>query len=919
MLLKRYLLLVLFGVLSCAGRLPGQSDAPVPRIHRFTAEDHGGGVQNWAVTQDAAGRIYVANPAGVLRYDGVKWLTLPLPGSPTVRAVLADGNRVYAGGYGEFGYFQLSDHGGAEWHSLAAQLSVADRNEEIWHIERLADGRVMFQSFGKFFMLEGETITKVSPPGVMMFARADGNELIVPVTGAGLYRWTAESGFRFLPGSEELGEREVVGMVKRPDGLLVATGDGIYVLRQDKLDSWSAELNELLGGSEINRLLQLRDGTLAIGTITSGVFFYQQTAGTFSQLNETTGLSNNTVLALSESQWGNVWLGLDRGLDMIDRSKLIRYHVGNDRPPGAVYAAIKHGGQAYVGTNQGLYRWDNARERYELVRGTSGQVWELRVLDGELLCGHNNGTYAVQGDVAKIVSDRSGGWASLPLPDQPRTLIQATYTGLQLLQKEDGVYVTHGIAGLDAPIRYLTRTGDREFLALHGSRGGYRVKLSDDYRSIVQLDTINAPGLIKASPADFGETLLVQTQDSLYEYADGVLRSITEFRGVPLQSGNQCLVGRDSSEWFLYAADRIGVYRGRDFVTNLPLRLRFPFPIIIPWADDDYLFLLDQGYARVSVQAERRPVANMLLNAETANQRGWQQLAAGSHSINQQSDQPIELSYGENDVRFSFALPVYDRPVSYRSRLVGYAGGQWSDWSPTGTRSFTSLPAGDYRFEVEANWFDAGNALHFSIAPPWYRSKLAYLLYGVLLVALLYLLYLLHLQRLRAQARRLEIVRQRELQQQRVLARNQELNANVRRKTEELANTTLTLAKKNEMLLVLKEEIERSRRTPEKRLDHRKMQHLIDRNLNNEEDWAIFESHFNEVHEAFLKRLRKTYPNLTTGDLRLSAYLRMGLSSKEIAPLLHISVRGVENKRYRLRKKLGLESGGDLNTYLLDF
>lgn len=180
-------------------------------------------------------------------------------------------------------------------------------------------------------------------------------------------------------------------------------------------------------------------------------------------------------------------------------------------------------------------------------------------------------------------------------------------------------------------------------------------------------------------------------------------------------------------------------------------------------------------------------------------------------------------------------------------------------------------------------------------------------------------MYRLHLQRLRNQARRLEVVRQRELQRERIVARNRELKADVNRKSKELANTTLTLAKKNEMLLALKEELAKGKRTPSGTIDHRKIDKLIDRNLNNKEDWSIFESHFNEVHEAFLKRLRRACPELTTGDLKLAAYLRMDLSSKEIAPLLHISLRGVENKRYRLRKKIGLEGGDDLNRYLLEF
>ncbi|MCE2771495.1 MAG: LuxR C-terminal-related transcriptional regulator, partial [Saprospiraceae bacterium] len=87
----------------------------------------------------------------------------------------------------------------------------------------------------------------------------------------------------------------------------------------------------------------------------------------------------------------------------------------------------------------------------------------------------------------------------------------------------------------------------------------------------------------------------------------------------------------------------------------------------------------------------------------------------------------------------------------------------------------------------------------------------------------------------------------------------------------------------------------------------------------NEKDWQIFESNFNEVHEIFFKKLKHQFPDLTPGDLKLAAYLKMNLSSKEIAPLLNISIRGVENKRYRLRKKMNLEEDDNLTNFMIDY
>ena len=98
----------------------------------------------------------------------------------------------------------------------------------------------------------------------------------------------------------------------------------------------------------------------------------------------------------------------------------------------------------------------------------------------------------------------------------------------------------------------------------------------------------------------------------------------------------------------------------------------------------------------------------------------------------------------------------------------------------------------------------------------------------------------------------------------------------------------------------------------------RKIQQLvrnIEMDMQLDEEWEQFELHFDQVHENFLKRLREKYPSLTPKDQKLCAYLRMNLSTKEIAPLMKISIRGVEISRYRLRKKLDL----DPDTNLIDF
>ena len=88
--------------------------------------------------------------------------------------------------------------------------------------------------------------------------------------------------------------------------------------------------------------------------------------------------------------------------------------------------------------------------------------------------------------------------------------------------------------------------------------------------------------------------------------------------------------------------------------------------------------------------------------------------------------------------------------------------------------------------------------------------------------------------------------------------------------------------------------------------------------MNNTNDWKMFEEAFNNADKDFLKKIKEKHKALTPNDLRLCAYLRLNLSSKEIAPLLNISARSVEVKRYRLRKKMNLPHESSLTNYILE-
>lgn len=150
--------------------------------------------------------------------------------------------------------------------------------------------------------------------------------------------------------------------------------------------------------------------------------------------------------------------------------------------------------------------------------------------------------------------------------------------------------------------------------------------------------------------------------------------------------------------------------------------------------------------------------------------------------------------------------------------------------------------------------------------------------------------------------------------------RNENLKSELTFKSQQLASSTMSIIKKNEFLIGLKKMIKHQKENLGSRYPDKYYQDLmskIDQNISGDDDWKVFDANFQQTHEAFIGEMKKTYPELTPNDLRLCAFLRINLTSKEIAPLLGISVRGVENHRYRLRKKLKLASDDNLTEYIL--
>ena len=144
--------------------------------------------------------------------------------------------------------------------------------------------------------------------------------------------------------------------------------------------------------------------------------------------------------------------------------------------------------------------------------------------------------------------------------------------------------------------------------------------------------------------------------------------------------------------------------------------------------------------------------------------------------------------------------------------------------------------------------------------------------------------------------------------------KNEQLEKDIKSKSKELAVSTMSIVKKNELLAEIKNKILEANKANE---NLNSIINIIDKSLRKNDDWKLFKESINNVDRNFLDRLNKLHPDLSPNEIKLCAYLRLNLSSKEIAPMFNISTKSVEIKRYRLRKKMNLLSDENLTHYIL--
>ncbi|MDX6189683.1 histidine kinase [Flavobacterium sp. Fl-318] len=894
-----------------------QAQELLPFVENYSKSDFQGDNQVWNVAQGKDNAMYFANNHYLLRYDGVMWEKYTLPNKTIIRSILIEDDKIYSGSYKEFGYWYRKD-GKMHYVSITKNLRLfAEKdNEEIWKIFRF-NGSLYFQSFNDVFIYNGKTIQKIKFSSLISYCFPVDKNLYVASVKDGIFKMNGKK-IANPKGWGILKNTVVHAIEKYKDETYIFTQKkGVFVVQNNGLKPWDNPLNETLKSTTINVARFIKGNKLVIGTGNKGVFILDLKSNLFKNIDRNNVLMNNSILSIGFDKEDDLWLGLDNGIAHIEVNSPISIFYDNTGILGSVYSVANTKDGYLIASNHGIFEFGTGK--FKMMPNTQGQGWNITKIGDKFIIGHNDGTFSYDNGSLTKISTVSGGW-NLSKSTINNTYFQSTYSGILVYDDLSDLSKYKTIKGLTKPIKYVAQNKKNEIWAADNYRGLYHVLLDDNYNT-KKVENVTQQSKIKNDFGikifEFRKEILFLINNSWYTY-NSISNKLEKNELFNANFKNVSDVVAIDEDHFMVLQNGIlyHIYAsGNKFVWNIIQEKYYKGKLInenlrIFKNQNHYLLNLDDGF--ISLQLKYINKQHKTLRVEAFSEGT---LVTDNSKIKFNKELKVNVIsgiYGASKPNLFYKLnkskdfvPISDGVILLNNLSSGY-------------HSVVIYKHDGASYEKVAD-FD------FKVAQPWYFSLWMILLYLIGIAGILFFYYkwnkLRYTQKLKLQAE--ELKHQREILEMELKTEN-ELNIQeyekhileleLQTKSSEVAGKSLSIAKQSEMIDNIQNILNTEKDFSKLKSEIKK---AIKINEVNKHEWEIFETNLNQIHNEFIINLTKKFPNLTPKDIKLCVYLKMNLSSKEIAPMMNISFRGVELHRYRLRKKLDLTQDENLSKFLL--
>jgi len=938
---RSFLLLMVFFLLA------GKSIAIIGKypIKNFTPAEYKAGIQNIAFAQNRDMNLFVANNLGVLSFNGNEWDKHAYNTGKKQRSLAFDEstNRLYVGSQGDIGFFEQN----WVYVSLIDKIPIESRNfDEVWDVF-VFDSKIYFCTFQGIYIYDGQTVSVLHNSegfnrsfftGKSLFTQTSTGDLL-EIEGNQLSTSILQSQKNLI----------VAGVIPRDEGYLIFYNSGqIEFSTPFSVNYVFPELSKLLEGKYVNHLMQLSDTRLVISTQRAGLYLYNIQNGDIENISTKEGLLSNACLRSFQDHTGNLWVGMQNGIALVDISSPLRLINQDINLQGSGYEAFEMEEGTYYTTSNGIFFLGNNTSKTIFLTGTEGPAYGMQMINNKLYAGHHTGLFLLENSKAKRCAFTDGLWQVKQLRSNPKYSIGGSYTGLYLfkINQKDELEVQQKITGFDETSRFFEEDRKGRIWVGQYYKGLYQLTLND---SLTVASITKEPG---SYDIPIGKHIILsRIDDELYLGTEKGIYSIDQTTDKIVQDENfSSVVGQNwvymleqdnQKNVHVFTEEKVGIFKqvspnNYTYVPSSLFQLRQSFNNdllrVSKNVKNGVFFNANEGFIYYNPDLEDRLNLNKLPLVSRIYNVGADSILYSRLPFQNRMDSinPIRIIQGTKVLQFIVESFKYKdvNNRQFRYYLKGFDN-DYGEWTNATFKEYTNLREGNYEFYVQTvNYLGeivGSLPVEIEVDPPFFKSLTAKILYSIVLLLILYQGYRFQRQYYRGKTTRIEQVKHEELEQKQKEVQDlkeEQIKAELRNVNNMLAATTMNLVVKNEFMENIKDEIKevkinRNAENTQKALD--RIIKEIDTTLKVQDDWKQFEYHFDQVHGDFLTRLTQEFTELTPGEQKLCAFLRLKMDTKEVANLMNISLRGVEVARYRLRKKLGLDKHQNLSKFVLEY
>jgi hypothetical protein len=925
-------------------------------IQNFTPIDYKAGIQNIDFAQNRDMTLFVANNLGVLSYNGNEWKRHDFKTGKKKRSLAfdADNNRLYVGSQGEFGYF----HTNWEYVSLLNKIPNEEKGfDEVWDVF-IQNSKVYFCTFQGIYIYDGKDISVIkNDNGFNRSFKADG-KIFTQSSFGKLYEIKEN---KLVETYKQKQNNQIIsGLISHQAGLLLFynSGDIEYSTVLD-VNPIYINLIKDIKGTFINHVLQLSGTKISISTQTAGLFLYDFQNNETENITKTDGLESNACLRSFQDFAGNLWVGMQNGIALIHINSPIRLINQSVKLQGSGYEVFEKAEGIYFTTSNGIYYMPNGQNKSTFIKGSEGPAYGIQLIADKLYAGHHTGLFLLENGQARKVASLDGVWGLKQLRAHPEHAIAGTYTGLYLfkINKDKTLVPVQKISGFNESSRFFEEDQFGRIIVGQYYKGLYQLTLNETLQS-VQVNRYESHGTLPIDDqiilSSIDNEIYIGTDFGLYriDATEEKINKADQFSEVIQNQAVYSLKQDKQKHIHVITDERAGFFRhisSNNFVFEPSSLFQYRYYLnndllnvsdnirngIIYSANEGFILYHPELEYRVDVE---RPLLISRIYSVTEDSTLYIQ---NPFEVKNENIEKLIVSPKAKVLQISVESFQFNdaKNFQYRFFLKDFDN-DYGPWTNATSKEYTNLTEGNYELHIQTrNYLGEiinSNPYSIQVNPPFFRSLTAKIIYFLLAIGGIIAISGMQKRKYKKQSEKLEELKQIELakkqkrlieiekqkEQELLQLREEKMQGELIQLNNLLASSTMNLVVKNEFIENIKQELKDLKKkgaNQETKKALEKIEREIDSTLRIQEDWDQFEYHFDQVHGDFLHRFREEFEDLSPNDQKLSAFLRLNLNTKEIANLMGISIRGIEVARYRLRKKLGLDTGDNLSKFILEY